>query len=141
MVRLYCQRTGLTLALQDYTDKKTGEMSVLRDLLVGLHGAWSSRSTRCMPKKTAAALVTSGNVYVLQVKGNQRKLRDALAVCHAADPTPTGATHRQCERHDGRQISWQTIVYAADPRWLTDWAGAAGCVVVKTVVGPQTTTQ
>ncbi|GAA4015395.1 hypothetical protein GCM10022408_30860 [Hymenobacter fastidiosus] len=36
MVSLYCQRTGLTLALQDYTDKKTGEMSVLRDLLAGL---------------------------------------------------------------------------------------------------------
>ena len=33
---LYCQRTGLALAMQDYTDKKTGEMSVLRDLLAGL---------------------------------------------------------------------------------------------------------
>ncbi|WP_216679966.1 hypothetical protein [Hymenobacter siberiensis] len=33
---LYCQRTGLTLALQDYTDQKTGEMSVIRDLLAGL---------------------------------------------------------------------------------------------------------
>jgi len=30
---LYAQRTGLRVALQDYTDKKTGELSVLRTLL------------------------------------------------------------------------------------------------------------
>ena len=36
LVSLYCQRTGLTPALQDYTDQKTGEMSVIRDLLAGL---------------------------------------------------------------------------------------------------------
>jgi hypothetical protein len=33
VVSLYAQRTGLTGALQDYTDKKTGELSVLRTLL------------------------------------------------------------------------------------------------------------
>lgn len=33
MVSLYCQRTGLTAAVQDYTDKKSGELLVLRDLL------------------------------------------------------------------------------------------------------------
>ena len=33
VVSLYCQRTGLTAALQDYTDKKSGEMDVLRQLL------------------------------------------------------------------------------------------------------------
>ena len=36
VVSLYCQRTGLTLAVQDYTDKKTGELSVVRELLAGL---------------------------------------------------------------------------------------------------------
>lgn len=36
VVSLYCQRTGLTLALQDYTDKKTGELSVVRELLASL---------------------------------------------------------------------------------------------------------
>ena len=36
VVSLYCQRTGLTLALQDYTDKKTGELAVVRELLTGL---------------------------------------------------------------------------------------------------------
>ena len=33
MVSLYCQRTGLTATLQDYSDKKSGEMRVLRQLL------------------------------------------------------------------------------------------------------------
>lgn len=33
VVSLYCQRTGLTAAVQDYTDKKTGELAVLRALL------------------------------------------------------------------------------------------------------------
>lgn len=36
VVSLYCQRTGLTLAVQAYTDKKTGELSVVRELLAGL---------------------------------------------------------------------------------------------------------
>ena len=36
VVSLYCQRTGLTLALQDYTDKKTGELSLIRTLLPSL---------------------------------------------------------------------------------------------------------
>ena len=86
--------------------------------------------------------MTSGNEYVLQVKGNQPKLRAAIAALHAADPTPAGATHRHDERRDGRPLCWQTSVYPAAPHWPADWAGVAGCVVVvKTVVGPRATTQ
>ena len=85
--------------------------------------------------------MTSGNEYVLQVKGNQPKLRAAIVALHAADPTPAGATHDHEERRDGRQLRWQTSVYAA-PVGRAVWAGAAGCVVVvKTVVGPHATTQ
>lgn len=85
--------------------------------------------------------MTSGNDYVLQVKGNQPKLRAAIAALHAADPAPAGATHCHAQRRDGRHLSWQTSVYAA-PGGLANWAGAAACVVVvKTVVGPQATTQ
>ena len=38
VVSLYCQRTGLTLAVRDYTDKKTGELVAVRELLAGLQG-------------------------------------------------------------------------------------------------------
>ena len=86
--------------------------------------------------------MTSGNEYVRQVKGNQPKLRAAIAALHAADPAPAGATHQHDERRDGRQLCWQTSVYPAAPHWPADWAGVAGCVVVvKTVVGPRATTQ
>ena len=86
--------------------------------------------------------MTSGNEYVLQVKGNQPKRRTAIAALHAADPAPAGATHRHDERRDGRQLCWQTSVYPAAPHWPADWAGVAGgVVVVKTVVGPHATTQ
>ena len=33
VVGLYCQRTGLAAAMQDYTDQKNGELVVLRELL------------------------------------------------------------------------------------------------------------
>lgn len=86
--------------------------------------------------------MSSGNDYVLQVKGNQPKLRAALAACHAAAPLPDGATHLQNERRDGRHLTWQTSVYAADPCWQQAWAGLQRVVVVvKTVVGPRATTQ
>ena len=50
---LYGQRTGLTLALQDYTDQKTGEMRVLRDLLAGLQDRGVVRTLDALhaPKK------------------------------------------------------------------------------------------
>ena len=86
--------------------------------------------------------MTSGNDYVLQVKGNQPKLRAAIAACHQANPTPAGATASRCERRDGTHITWQTSVYPAPARWKADWDGLQGFVaVVKTVVGPIETKQ
>ena len=86
--------------------------------------------------------MTSGNEYVLQVKGNQPKLRAAIAASHAADPVPAHANHRQCERRDGAAITWQTSVYAAEADWQTAWDGLkCFVVVVKTVVRAATSTQ
>lgn len=86
--------------------------------------------------------MSSGNDYVLQVKGNQPKLRAAIAACHHADPVPAQASYRQCERRDGAKITWQTSVYAAGPDWQMVWDGLQRfVVVVKTVVGPEATTQ
>ena len=84
----------------------------------------------------------SGNDYVLQVTGNQPKLRASIAARHAADPAPAGAYHCHSERRDGYLNTWQTAFYAGvGSRLQADWAGAAGfVVVVKTVVGAHTTT-
>lgn len=86
--------------------------------------------------------MTSGNDYVLQLKGNQPKLRAAIAARHAAQPAPAGASHVHSERRDGCLNTWQTAFYAGlEPRWQAAWAGAAGVVVVtKTVVGLRATT-
>ena len=84
--------------------------------------------------------MNSGNDYVLQVKGNQPKLRAAIAARHAADPAPAGACRQ--ERRDGCQIEWQTSTYLAGADWQAAWDGLQRfVVVVKTVVGPQATTR
>lgn len=80
---------------------------------------------------------------MLQVKGNQPKLRAALLARHAADPLPAGACHQHEERRNGCLNTWQTSCYVGlDPKIRAQWAGAAGFVVVtKTMVGPQATTR
>ena len=86
--------------------------------------------------------MSSGNAYVLQIKGNQPKLLAHLRAVYAADPAPAGARHTHGERRDGRVSTWQTSVYdCADAALGHAWAGLARfVVVVKTVArGGQTT--
>lgn len=77
---------------------------------------------------------------MLQVKGNQPKLRAALAAPHEARAT-CAATHTHCERRSGQLNTWQTTFYpCADSPLRAAWEGLAGfVVVVKTVSGPQAT--
>ena len=42
-VSLSAQGTGLRVALQDYTDKKTGELALLRPLLADFHADFQDR--------------------------------------------------------------------------------------------------
>ena len=42
-VSLSAQGTGLRVALQDYTDKKTGELALLRPLLADFHADFQNR--------------------------------------------------------------------------------------------------
>ena len=88
VVSLYCQRTGLTAALQDYTDKKSGEMSVLRQLLLLLQERGVVFTLDALHGQTAAAIVASGNDYVLQIKGNQPTLRCATPSRPGTRPRP-----------------------------------------------------
>lgn len=80
---------------------------------------------------------------MLQVKGNQPKLRAAIAAHQAAEPAPANRCHHHSERRDGCLNTWKTTFYSgAGARWQADWAGAASFVaVVKTVVGSRGTTQ
>ena len=46
--------------------------------------------------------MTSGNDYVLQIKGNQPKLQAHIRACRVADPVPAESYHRHQERRSGR---------------------------------------
>ena len=87
--------------------------------------------------------MTSGNDYVLQIKGNQPKLLARIRARHAADPDPAGACHRHQERRNGRCNTWQTSVYAcAEADLQAQWPGLARyVVVVKTVAWRGQTTR
>lgn len=81
-----------------------------------------------MPKKTTAAIVTSGNDYVLQVKGNQPKLRAAVQAQHNANPAPALDYTQVQERLSGAVCTWQASSYVcADPVLQTAWAGCIAC--------------
>jgi len=80
---------------------------------------------------------------VLQVKGNQPKLRARIAAWHQADPCPAQATIQVQEHRRGATATWQTSVYACNEADLAaTWPGLARVVVVvKTVQRAQLTTQ
>ncbi len=80
---------------------------------------------------------------MLQVKGNQPKLRARIAAWHQADPRPAQATSYVQERRRGALSTWQTSRYAClDEDLQAAWAGVARVVVVvKTVQRAQETTR
>lgn len=73
---------------------------------------------------------------MLQVKGNQPKLRAAIAAQHAADPRPPTAFCHVSERRSGYDNTWQTSFYPClDPALMANWPGIAGFIAsVKTTV-------
>ena len=88
--------------------------------------------------------MSSGNDYVLQIKGNQPKLQARIQACHAAQPQPAGDDyHRHQERRSGCVNTWETSVYPCpDPALQAAWPGLARfVVVVKTVAWRGQTTE
>ena len=72
---------------------------------------------------------------MLPVKGNQPKLRAAIAARRLGEPPPAAAAHTHSERRDGQLNTWQTTFYAGlDPAVSADWAGVAGVVIVEKTV-------
>ena len=79
--------------------------------------------------------MSSGNAYVLQIKGNQPLLRAHIQARHAAEPAPAAASHWQHERRNGRRTMWQTSVYVChDAALQAAWAGLTRFVVVEKTV-------
>jgi|GEM_PF-325300 len=103
VVSLYCQRTGLTLAVQDYTDKKTGELAGLRDLLTGLQDRGVVRT-----------------LDALHAQKNGRRYRDQRQRLRAASPgqpAQAAGRHRRPLRCPA-SAGWGLPRPQRAPQWL-----------------------
>jgi predicted transposase YbfD/YdcC len=96
-----------------------------------------------LPKKTADAIVLSGNDYVLQVKGNQKGLAQTIAAIAADDLHPAAATCSVEESSRGKKNNWKLCTYdCTDAQLQAKWPGLKRFIVIlKTVFGGDKTTQ
>ena len=131
MVSLFCDRLGLTCALQDYQNKKVCEIDILRDLLPQIRGKGlmvTLDALHCQ-KKTAEAIVESGNDYMLQAKDNQPKLVKHILACEAAG-TPID-TCTVTEHSRGTDNTWEVSVYEpTDEDLKVTWKNLVTLVVI-----------
>jgi predicted transposase YbfD/YdcC len=75
-----------------------------------------------LPKKTTEIIVDSGNHYILQVKGNQKKLHEQVQV-NTFDDKSSIDTHTEITHKRGRLETRQTFVYK-DLNCISDeWIG------------------
>lgn len=82
-----------------------------------------------MPKKTVTEIVESGNHYVIQVKGNQPTLEQAIVETFAHD-TPTDSCIVE-EKDRGSKKTWQVKVYPCTHTDLSkQWTALAIYVVL-----------
>lgn len=133
LVSLFCQKTGLTIALQDYTNKKDGEIAVFLELvltsLVQKGVRFTVDALHCQ-KKTLAQIADSGNHYVAQVKKNQPKLLANILQTEHSIPCTDNALIE--EKKNGIKSTWQVTTY---PYTNNDWKSIQTMVVVsKTVI-------
>jgi hypothetical protein len=88
-----------------------------------------------LPKKTAGAIVLSGNEYVLQVKGNQKGLARTIVAMEADEALPAAATCSVKDRSRGKTSNWQLNTYdCKDAQLQAKWPGLKRFIVIlKTV--------
>ena len=85
----------------------------------------------------------SGNQYVLQVKGNQKGLKQTIAAMAAADALPAAATYSVEERNRGKTSNWKLCTYdCKDAQLQAKWPGLKRFIVLlKTVFFGEKMTQ
>ena len=80
IVSVYSHRKREILNLEKFKNKKGNEISVVRKLIkmLDLEGITFTLDSLHCQKKTIKLIKESGNNYVIQVKGNQKKLYETL---------------------------------------------------------------
>lgn len=81
-----------------------------------------------MPKKTVEIILNSGNTYLIEVKGNQKKLRDQIKYIVANNaPLDTWLTE---ERNRGRQENRYHEIYNSTKDIPDGWKGVQRIIYV-----------
>jgi predicted transposase YbfD/YdcC len=74
-----------------------------------------------LPKKTTEVIVDSGNHYILQVKGNQKKLLEQIQ-CNTAQEATCVDSFKEITRGRGRLETRETFIYkdidGISPEWI-----------------------
>jgi predicted transposase YbfD/YdcC len=151
LVSAWASETRLTLG-QIAVDEKSNEITAIPLLLelLDLKGATVTLDAMGCQKEIASKIVAGGGDYVLALKGNQEKLRqavdDAFTAALEADVRPNGVTrHVTSETNRGRRERREYIALPA-PRSLpgvSEWRGLQTLVMVLRTTqanGPETGT-
>lgn len=96
----------------------------------------------CTLKKTIDAIVQSGNHYVAQVKGNQKRL--LRTIIRTAELQPFDSQYSCSEKGHGRHSSWHTYVYdATNSDKAGEWTNLQRFIVVRRqrIVGEKISTK
>lgn len=80
LVSVYSHKKGQVLNLQKFENKKGNEISVVKELIkkLDLEGITFTLDSLHCQKKTVKLIKEGGNNYIIQVKGNQKKLYETL---------------------------------------------------------------
>lgn len=105
IVSAWASQQGVTLG-QVAVDSKSNEITAIPQLLkiLELHGAIVSIDAMGCQREIAAQIVTGGGDYVLQVKGNQPKLQEAIAASFE-EADQDSATKSKVRRQTTREKS------------------------------------
>jgi len=122
MVSAFSHDRGEVLGLKAMENKRESEIFVVQDLLALLdfkNVVFTMDALHCQ-KKTASAIVNSGNDYLITVKANQNKLHQSIAThCQMTSPIHQyNHSEKTRDRSIQRNISVFSPPSEIDPIWV-----------------------
>ncbi len=121
MVSLFSQQQGTVVAMAIMENKKESEINVIQELLTQLkleNHLLTLDALHCQ-KKTVVAIVGSNNDYIIKVKGNQSKLREAIRN-HTEEATPVQVKVED-DPSRGRNVQRVVEIFTPPPNIDPSW--------------------
>lgn len=144
LVSLYCQKTGLSILLHEYMNKDKSESEsklVLKLLLENLanKGLMITLDALYCQKKTLDDIVSHGNDFTVQVKGNTPKLFDSVK--STVDVSPCIDAHVLEEKQNGIRTTWECYCYDYNNK-VAGWESINLIIMIcKTIIQKQKVTR